>query len=173
MADIFDKFNQNIDTKELEKDVLEAEKNGGGGNYPEIPDGTYEVEVTGLTTKNNGTYAPMEVTASKKGSPMVRIIFKIRGGEHDGALIFYNQVIEQGFQINNVNNLLRSMELETVNEYMDKYAGKLFLGDYRTYNDLLQDCAEEIESSGLTFGLHLGTNSKGYKTYSIEDVFEK
>jgi hypothetical protein len=171
MGDIFDKFNSNIDVKGLSSDVVESEKNGGSGNYPEIPDGTYEVSLTGLTTKNSGTFAPMEIVESKNGKPMVRMIFKIHGGQYNDQLIFLNQVIEQDFQIGIVNAILRSMQLETVESTEKALGGKLFM-DFRQYNDLLSDCAEEIESSQLSFQLKYGTNNKGFKTYAIEDVFE-
>lgn len=60
MADLFDKWDKEIDTEGLQKDVEEAAKNGG--NFKEVPPDTYEVCVD-----------KMELVASKKGDPMVSI----------------------------------------------------------------------------------------------------
>lgn len=40
---IFDKWDKNVDTEGLQKDIAEAEANGGQGDYREVPVGTYEV----------------------------------------------------------------------------------------------------------------------------------
>jgi len=89
--DMFSRWDKEIDTEGLQKDVAEAAANGGGGNYKEVPHGNYEVAVQ-----------QMELKASKKGDPMVSIWFKIvSDGEYKGSMIFYNQVITQGFQIHN------------------------------------------------------------------------
>ena len=87
MANIFDKWDKDIDTEGLANDVKEAAENGGG-DYKEVPHGDYEVAVQ-----------QMELKASKKGDPMVSIWFKILEGEFKGSIIFYNQVITQGFQV--------------------------------------------------------------------------
>lgn len=167
MADIFDKFNSAIDVEGLGKDVEDA-ANGNGGNrtYEEVPVGTYEVK-----PDKAGQVGPMEVKASKKGDPMVCIPFRIVSGEHKGSIVFMNQVITRGFQIHNVDELLRSMDLNTVNNYEAKH-GKLWCNDFRAYNQLLMDCAEEIDSSKLTFQLEYGENNSGFKTFEITDVFE-
>lgn len=41
---IFDKWDKNVDTEGLQKDIAEAEANGGQGDYREVPVGTYEVK---------------------------------------------------------------------------------------------------------------------------------
>ena len=38
---IFDKWDKNVDTEGLQKDIAEAEANGGQGDYREVPVGTY------------------------------------------------------------------------------------------------------------------------------------
>ena len=42
---IFDKWDKNVDTEGLQKDIAEAEANGGQGDYREVPVGTYEVKI--------------------------------------------------------------------------------------------------------------------------------
>ena len=96
MASIWDKFDASIDTAGLEKDVEAAAQ--GNGNRKEVPHGTYEVAITKL-----------ELGESKKHDPMVKVWFKIVEGDFKGSLIFMNQVINQGFQIHIVNELLRDI----------------------------------------------------------------
>lgn len=48
---IFDKWDKNVDTEGLQKDIAEAEANGGQGDYREVPVGTYEVKIDKTFTK--------------------------------------------------------------------------------------------------------------------------
>ena len=64
-----------------------------------VPHGIYDVEI-----------AKMGLFSSVHGEPMVTIWFKILTGEHEGSMIFYNQVITQAFQVHAVNELLRSLK---------------------------------------------------------------
>ena len=91
----FSKFDKAIDVEGLKADVASAQDNSSGGNYREVPKGEYEVSITKL-----------ELTASKKGDPMVTIWFRIVSGDYENSLIFMNQVITQGFQIHIVKVLL-------------------------------------------------------------------
>ena len=158
MADMFDKWDKEIDTEGLQKDVDEAAKNGGVV-YKEVPPDTYEVSVE-----------KMELTASKKGDPMVSIWFKIQAGDFKNSRIFYNQVVQNGVGIHFNNELLRSMGLDTIAAVENR--GEKLFKNYRQYSNLLMDCAEEIDSSGLTFELKYGEGRNGFHTYEITDVFE-
>lgn len=144
----YSKFDKAVDLEGLKKDAAEAAENTG--NYKEVPYGTYEVNVN-----------KMELTESKKGDPMVSIWFKIVSGEYKGSLIFYNQVITQGFQIHLANEFLRSMDTEMVIEFES----------YSQYGQLLMDVHEVVDGK-LEFALEYGENNKGYKTYKINEVFE-
>lgn len=149
MADnIWDKFDEAVDTEGLAKDVKEAAENGG--EYVEVPHGDYEVAVQKL-----------ELTASKKGDPMVTIWFKVLAGEYEGSLIFMNQVVTKGFQIHIVNELLRSMDTGIDIEFVT----------YRQYGNLLMDVAEAIDGN-LEFALSYKEGKKGFSTYEITEVFE-
>lgn len=145
--EIWEKFDKSIDTKGLKKDVKEAQENGG--NYEEVPYGTYEVKVEKI-----------EMRESKNGDPMVTIWFKIIAGKFKNSIIFYNQVINKGFQIHLCDELLRSLDTG-VNVEFDTYA---------QYNEVLMDVAEG--SQNLEYALEYGENKKGYPTYKITDVFE-
>lgn len=157
MADLFDKWDKEIDTEGLQKDVEEAAKNGG--NFKEVPPDTYEVCAD-----------KMELVASKKGDPMVSIWFKIVAGEFKNSRIFYNQVVQNGTGIHFNNELLRSMDLDCVHAIEDN-GGKLFK-TYKQYAALLMDAAEEIDTNKLTFQLEYGEGKNGFHTYNISDVFE-
>lgn len=145
----FSKFDKAVDLDGLKKDIEGAKENTG--NFKEVPHGTYEVKVE-----------KMELVESKKGDPMVSIWFKILNGEFKNSLIFYNQVITQGFQIHLVNELLRSMDTGLEGIEFESYS---------QYGQLLMDVHETIDGS-LEFGLKYGETSKGFPTYEITEVFE-
>jgi hypothetical protein len=145
----FSKWNAAIDAEKMEKDLEEIKKNGGG-DYPEIEPGEYVVKVE-----------KMELKASKKGDPMLSIMFRIVEGEHKKACIFYNQVIIQPFQIYLANEFLNSMETDVE---------AAFHGNYEEYNNIILDIAEACDK--LEFLLVYGENNKGYKTFKIKEVYD-
>lgn len=147
---IWDKFDKTVDTEGLAQDVKEAAENGVG-NYKEVPHGTYEVSVE-----------KMELVESKKGDPMVTIWFKIvSDGEYKGSLIFFNQVVTQGFQIHIVDELLRSMDTDVNVEFVT----------YNQYGTMLMDVFEAVNGN-LEFALDYGEGKKGFNTYKIIEVFD-
>ena len=148
MANIWEKFDKVIDVEGLQKDVQEAAENGA--NFREVPHGEYEVKIEKL-----------ELVESKKGDPMVTIWFKVVSGEYKGSIIFYNQVITQGFQIHIVNELLRSLDSGIEVEFKT----------YKQYGQLLMDIHEAIDGR-LEYGLKYGEGKKGFSTYEITDVYE-
>ncbi len=141
------KFDKVVDVDGLKKDVAEAQENGG--DYKEVPHGTYEVAVS-----------KMELTESKKGDPMVTIWFKILAGDFKNSLIFCNQVITQGFQIHIVNELLRSMDTGL----------DIKFDTYTQYEQLLMDVSEAVDGK-LEFALEYGER-KGFNTFKITEVYE-
>ena len=144
----FSKFDKAVDLDGLKKDIESAKENTG--DYAEVPAGTYEVSVD-----------KMELVESKKGDPMVSIWFKILNGEFKNSRLFYNQVITQGFQIHQANELLRSMDTGLDVKF----------DTYQQYAELLLDVHEKINGK-LEFAIEYGENKKGYKTYKITEVFE-
>ena len=146
--EIWEKFDKKINTKELKEGIKQAEENGGG-NYEEVPYGTYEVNVEKI-----------ELRESKKGDPMVSIWFNIIAGNFKNSKIFYNQVINQGFQIHLLNEFLKSLDTG-VNVEFDSYA---------QYSEVLMDVAEGTKT--LEYALKYGEHKKGFPTYEITEVFE-
>ena len=147
---IFDKWNQNIDTKGLAKDTKEAEVNGGAGNYKEVPVGKYECKIE-----------KMELKESKNGDPMFFCQFRIIAGDFKNSCLFMNQLITEGWQIGQVNKFLRSLDVNDTVEFKT----------YGQYNDMIMDMMESIDGN-LEFLLEYGKNKKGYNTFKIKEVYE-
>ena len=140
----FSKFDKMVDIDGLKKDIADAEANGGGADFKEVPHGSYEVAID---------------------KPMATCWMKIvSDGEFKGQRIFMNQVITQGFQIHMMNAFLRSLLPEGSGIDVE------FTG-YAEYNDLLLDIAEYVDGD-FEYGLEYGENSKGFDTFKITDIFE-
>lgn len=145
----WEEFDKSIDLEGLKDDITEAKENGGG-NYEEVPLGTYEVKVEKL-----------ELTKSKSDKPMVSVWFKIVEGDHKNQYIFMNQLVTEGFQFTIVNDFLNSLD-SGIDVYFDSY---------KQYNDLILDIHEAIDGK-LEYLLNYDENKKGYKTFKIEEVYE-
>lgn len=145
---IWDEFDNAIDTKGLAADVKEAQENGA--TYKEVPHGDYEVAIDKL-----------ELVKSKAGDPMVSVWFKVLNGEFKGSRIFMNQVIKEGFQVHIVNEFLRSLDTDIDIEFVT----------YKQYGNLLMDVMEAIEGN-LEYALSYKEGKKGFSTYEITEVFE-
>lgn len=152
---MFDKWDKAIDTEGLAKDVAEAAENGGQGNYKEVPHGDYEVAIQ-----------QMELKASKKGDPMVSIWFKVVSGDYKGSIIFYNQVITQGFQIHNCNEMLRKIASEMKEKPVIEFR------TYKQYGELLMDIFEAVEDN-YEYGLHYTANKKNkqFSDFKVTEVY--
>ncbi len=148
---IFDKWNSSIDMDGLMKDIAEADENGGG-EYKEVPVGTYEVKIE-----------KMELKASSKNDPMVSIWFKILTGEFQNSYLFMNQVITQGFQISQMNRFLKSLEAVDDEDVEFK--------NYSQYNDLLMDIYEAVDGQ-FEYLLEYTQNKKGFPIYKIKESYE-
>ena len=144
---IWDQFDNAIDTKALADEVKNS---ADSPSYREVPEGTYEVAVEKL-----------ELVSSKNDKPMGTIWFKVLTGEYKGSRIFYNQVLEQAFQVHIFNEFVRSLDSGVNVEFTS----------YRQYGEMLMNVAEAIDKK-LEYGLVYGKNNKGYPTFEIEEVFE-
>lgn len=154
-SNVWDEFDDNFDTDELQKDVADAAEN----SFKEVPEGTYRVGVE-----------KMELVKSKKGKPMCSIWFEIKKGEFKKQRIFYNQVVSNGFGIHRNNEFLEDMDLDCVVDIME--SGKKIFQTYKQYGQLLLDAAEEIDEAGLTFDLEYTEGNNGYHNYKIVNVIE-
>lgn len=152
----WDQFDKQVSTEEIQNAVNDAKNN----DYPEIPDGTYEVALEDIVLKT-----------SKKGDPMLTITFVILEGEYNNNKIWYNGVMQPnnekaiGYQVHKNNIMLRSLlEQEEDNE------SRVFFKGFNQYNDLVLDLAEELVEA--KFALEITTDKKGYQQYKIIEVFE-
>ena len=154
---IFDKYTSKIDAAELAESQKEIQSNAGGGDYPEVPLGTYEVAVNKLECK-----------VSSKGNPMVSIWFKILEGEFENSMIFYNGVFYEDWMRHRVVKMLSALLDDPSHEAEINLILKS--GDVSTINDFCMDLHEAIDGKFeylLDYDL-----KKGYNTYNIKEVFE-
>lgn len=150
---IFAQWDNAIDNEGLQKDIHEAEQNGGG-NYKEVPHSKYEISIE-----------KMELKATKeKKDPMVSVWMKICDGEFKGSLLFMNQVITQGFQIHIVNEFLRSL----IKECAD--APTVEFKSYAQYAELLMDIHELVADS-FEYCIDYGQTNKGFDTFEVLEVY--
>jgi len=154
---IFDKYADKINADELKASQQEIKDNAGGGDYPEIPVGKYEVKVEKLECKN-----------SSKGNPMVSIWFKILKGKFEKSVIFYNGVFYEDWMRHRVAKILsdllddgdRTAEINLI----------LKSNNMQMINDFCMDIHESIDGR-LEYELDYGL-SKGYNTYAISNVYD-
>jgi len=148
MASVFEQWNKAFDVEALQKDVQEARENGG--EFEDVPFGYYEVGVE-----------KMELKPSKKGDPMLSIWFKVLAGEHEGRLIFLNQVLTQGFQIDIANQFLESLGTKHQVEFRD----------FVQYNNLILDIHEAIDGK-MEYLIEYGENRRGYPFVKVKEIFD-
>ena len=156
---IFDKYASKINAEELKASQKEIQENAsGGGDYPEVPVGKYEVKVEKLECKK----------AKVSGNPMVSIWFKILTGNHENSMIFYNGVFHEDWMRHRVVKMLSALLDDNSHE------GEINLilksNDVEYINNFVMDIHEEIDGK-FEYLLNYG-ESKGYKTYTIEEVYE-
>lgn len=151
----WNKFDKDLDLDALQEAVDEAAENGG--DFPEIPNGEYEVEVV-----------EMELKETKKGDPMMTIRFKILEGSYKNQLIFFNQVMNPsvdyfGMQVNGANTMLRDL--------WDADKSDVKFESFSQYAELIETVYRDIDGQ-FEYLLEKGENKKGYDTYKITDIFE-
>ncbi len=157
MANIFDKYAKKINAEELAASQKEINENSQGGDYPEVPLGTYEVKVE-----------QMEAKLSKNKNPMVSIWFKILEGDHKDSMIFYNGVFTEDWMRHRVVKMLSSLLDDDSHEAEINLILKS--GDVDDINNFCMDIHEEIDGQ-FEYLLDYG-QKKGYNTYTIKEVFE-
>ena len=150
----FSKFDKQVDLKQLQKDAAEIKINGGTGDYPELPAGTYRVKVEKL-----------EVGATNDGRPMLKAMFRIIEGQHKKQCIFFNRVL---YGTKNDANMIASAEgwLETLEPSED--IGDVVFTGYSAFADLVMDIAEDI--SELEYEVEYDPDT--FNSVTISEVYE-
>lgn len=154
---IFDKYAKKINAEELAKSQEEITNNSKGGDYPEVPVGTYEVKIE-----------KMEAKMSKTNKPMLVIWFKILTGKFENSMIFYNGVFHEDWMRHKAVDLLSAI----LDDDSHKAEINLILKDSNIdeVNNFVMDIQEQIDGQFeylLDYGL-----SKGYNTYTIKEVYD-
>jgi hypothetical protein len=154
---IFDKYANKINAAELAESQKEINQNANGGNYKEVPHGSYEVKVEKLECK-----------MSSKNNPMVSIWFRILAGDYENSMIFYNGVFYEDWMRHRVVKMLSALLDDSSHEAEINLILKS--GDVSTINDFCMDIHEAIDGK-FEYLLDYGQR-KGYDTYEIKEVFE-
>lgn len=149
MAMDFDKWNEEFGGEEAVKALKEAQQNNK--EYEEVPDGIYICKLEKL-----------ELGESKKGAPMIKGMFRILEGKHKKQCLFINQVFTRGFPQHKGLEFLRSLQVYDASE-ID------FDGNFKDFNDLLMDIAEESE--GMRFEVQKSMDGD-YTRLDVKDAFD-
>lgn len=137
-------FNNMFDINGLKADI----NNVGGSKREEVPHGLYEVEITKL-----------ELGASKKQLPMLKVWFKITAGKYKGSMLFMNQLLTSGFGIHTANVFLKSLCTGDNIEFVD----------FTQYGQLIDNLFDKVNGA-RAFALNYGEN-KGFNTFNITEVY--
>jgi hypothetical protein len=154
---IFEKYADKINADELKASQQEIQANASGGQREEVPVGKYEVKVDKLECK-----------MSKSNNLMVSIWFRIMTGKFEKSVIFYNGVFNQDWMRHRVAKMLS--DLLDSGDTTAQINLLLKSNDMKLINDFCMDIHESIDGR-LEYLLDYGL-SKGYNTYSIEEVFD-
>jgi len=145
------KFNDALDLKTMGKEVYNADSSGG--NYPEVPKGTYEVELVSLEQK----------LAKSSGNPMVAVSFKILSGEYKGQRLFDNKPI---FGTQNDERMRNSIMgfLYGLDSGVD-----IFFAGFDQFEELMLEIHEAVQGK-LEYAVEYDPDA--FFKMSIKEVFE-
>lgn len=157
----FKTFDKQVDLDGLKKDLEDIEKNGGMGDFPEVPYGIYEVKIRYMELGFSNTDKDGRIRdKTKDQKPMLKVQFEILSGEYERSLLFYNQVVDNKFGLHNADEFLRSLDSGVDIEFKS----------FTQYANLIMDVAEAIDGN-LEYAVKYEDN-KGFPKYKIMEVFE-
>lgn len=177
----FSKFNSQIDKKQMKADYDEALKNGGSGDFPELPDGTYEVTFENIEIGATGA------KSKNPGSPMLKIAMRVQGAVdcegNDDALdyfdnykgkkkpmMFFNRVL---FGTNNDASMIAGAV--TLLNKLEPDPLITWNYDYDDLSEQIMDLAEDVCSGKeKTDGLwaEVKYEKDAFNSVQINEVFE-
>lgn len=160
MAIDFSKFDQQVDTSQLKKDIADAQENAG--NYKEVTAGTYCCDLEKL-----------ELGETKDGRPMLKVMMRIVGDEDGNKCeftkncIFMNRVL---YGTKNDGNMIASAigwlkSLDPSDE-----VGSITFESYSQFAELIMDIEEDV-SSDLQYIVSYDPDA--FNSIEIDDVIEK
>ena len=153
----FSSFDKQVDLSQLRKDADEIKKNGGTGDYPEVPEGEYRVKLEKLELGS---------TSLAKGSrPMLRAMFRIVEGKYKKQCLFFNRVL---YGTKNDANMIASAEgwLESLEPSED--VGDIVFESYSQFAELILDIGEDVAE--LEYDVSYTPDE--FNPISIEEVYE-
>ncbi len=151
----FSAFDKQIDLGQLKKDAEEIKKNGGTGDFPEIPAGSYVTKIEKL-----------ELGATKDGRPMLKAMFRIIEGEYKKHCLFFNRVL---FGTKNDANMIAGAMTWLESLEPSEEVGPIVFNGYSDLAELIMDIAEDI--SDLEYEVDYDPDE--FNSISISEVFEK
>lgn len=156
----FSNFDKQIDLKSLQQEAAEIKKNGGVGEYEDLPEGTYRVKCESLEIGETGPKSK-----GGPGRPMLKAMFRIIEGEHKKQCMFMNRVL---YGTKNDANMIASAEgwLESL-EPSDDVGPVIFQG-YNKFADLVLDIADDI--SELEYEVDYDPDA--FNSITITEVYE-
>ena len=145
MAIDFDKIDRTVDLKGLQKDVEEAKKNGGG-DFPVIPAGTYEVKLESMEIKG---------TKADPNRPMT--------GEYKNQRLFMNRVL---YGTKNDRNMIASAM-----GFLEKLESgvPISFNSYKQFAQLVLDVAEAVDGA-LEYAVDYDPDR--FNSISVTEVFD-
>lgn len=146
--------NLDVNYDDLNKQVKEAEENGGTGERTELPAGTYTCKCERL-----------EIKETKDGRPILSTMFRIIEGKHKKQCLFMNRVL---FGTKNDGNMIASAVgwLKSLEPSEDI---EVVFDTYDQFEELVLDIAEDI--SELIYDVDYDADR--FNSISISDVFEE
>ena len=151
----FSAFDKQVDVEQLKNDAAEIKKNGGTGDFPELPAGTYIIKLDKL-----------ELGSTKDNRPMMRGQFSIVEGEYKKRKIFVNRVVYgTKNDANMIANVLGFLESLAPSEDI----GPFVFNGYAALADLIMDVAEDV--ADLTYEAEYDADA--FNPISIKEVFEE
>jgi hypothetical protein len=151
----FSAFDKQIDLSQLKKDAEEIKKNGGTGDFPEIPAGSYVTKIEKL-----------ELGATKDGRPMLKAMFRIIEGEYKKHCLFFNRVL---FGTKNDANMIAGAMTWLESLEPSEEVGPIVFNGYSDLAELIMDIDEDI--SDLEYEVDYDPDE--FNSISISEVFEK
>lgn len=155
----FKEFDKKIDVEDLSAKVKEAEENGGNGDFPEIPKGTYTVKLESMEVGETGP------NSKCPGSPMLKAQFRIIEGEYDKSCLFFNRVL-YGTK-NDANMIAGAVTFLSSLEPSDE-VGDVEFTSYSDFADLVLDVAEDVAE--LEYEVEY--DPKAFNAIKVTEVFE-
>lgn len=157
----FSKFDEQVDLEQLKKDTAEAKENGGSGDFPEIPKGTYTVKLEKMEIGETGPNS-----AGGAGRPMFKAQFRITDGEFAKQCIFVNRVL---YGTKNDANMIAGVVTFLEKMEPSEDIGPVVFESYSQFNDLVLDIFEDV-ADFLEYDVEY--DPKAFNTVSIKEAFE-